>query len=251
MSLRLALRRGGRWRGRRLLRACPCTGPLPSGTPGRTVPAARPFCILAKLHGPPARPLSWIETQMDRVVPGSRKVIVIGAGAAGLSCAHTLDKRGVDVLVLDSDHESFADYGARHGGHELVEQMCDPLARSMVLAGPDRIGTVFGLRSLWSSLGNPLQAFRNPRRGIGSFASALSQACADFTRLSTPVERVVVEDGVVKGVVDRDGFRAADAVVCAATAGVEPEAIPHERRGDHGAGHPGDPARGAGNAGRS
>ena len=275
-------------------------------------------------------------TKTDRGDPGSRRVIVIGAGAAGLSCAHALDKRGVDVLVLesaahaggrmsgeevngfhvstgaqffdttyltaiglagdlgvptgslrfsgsvsqytqrgprrvsyanlllmrlyspkalgqaakliarlarrkrdlsatdhaglldlDSDHESFADYGARHGGRELVEQMCDPLARSMVLAGPDRIGTVFGLRSLWSSLGNPLQAFRNPRRGVGSFASALSHACADFTRLSTPVERVVVEDGVVKGVVTRDGFRAAAAVVCAATATATMRIVPN------------------------
>ena len=275
-------------------------------------------------------------TKTDRAIPGSRKVIVIGAGAAGLSCAHTLDKRGIDVLVLESaaraggrmsgeevkgfhistgaqffdrtyrtalglagdlgvptgslrfsgsvsqytggalrrvsyanlllmrlyspralgqaaklmariarrkrdlsaaDHaglldldsvnESFADYGARHGGRELVEQMCDPLARSMVLAGPDRIGTVFGLRSLWSSLGNPSQAFRNPRRGVGSFASALSHACADFTRLSTPVERVVVEGGGVKGVVTRDGFQEAAAVVCATTATAAVQIVPN------------------------
>ena len=264
---------------------------------------------------------------MDRATTGSRKVIVIGAGAAGLSCAHTLRRHGVDVQILetsadaggrmageevngfcistgaqffdttyrtalglasdlevptgslrlsgsisqctpagarrvtyanlllmrlytpkalgqaaklmaklvtrrgdlsapdyaglldlDSDRESFADYGARYGGRELVEQMCDPLARSMVLAGPDRIGTVFGLRSLWSSLGNPLQAFRNPHRGVGSFASALSHACAEFTLLSTPVKRVIVEDGVVKGVLTPDGFQKADAVVCATTA---------------------------------
>ena len=267
---------------------------------------------------------------------GSRRVIVVGAGAAGLACAYTLRKRGVDVLVLeaasraggrmcaeevegcsvstgaqffdtsyqtalglagelgvrtgrlrlsgsvsqwtgqgglrrvtyanlllmrlyspkalgqavklmmrlarrkedlsapdfvrlldlDKRRESFADYGARYGGRELVEQVCDPLARSMVLAGPDRIGTVFGLRSLWSSLGNPFQAFRNPQQGVGSFASALSLACADFTRLSTPVEQVVVEDGGTKGVVTKDGFEAAAAVVCATTATAASRMIP-------------------------
>ena len=122
------------------------------------------------------------------------------------------------LLDLDNHRESFADYCAGFGGRELVEQICNPLVRSVVLAGPGRIGTVFGLRSLWDSLGNPFQAFRNPQQGVGSFASALSLACADFTRLSTPADRVVVEDGVVKGVVTRDGFQEADAVVCATTA---------------------------------
>ena len=130
------------------------------------------------------------------------------------------------LLDLDSDRASFADYGARYGGRELVEQVCDPLARSMVLAGPDRIGTVFGLRSLWSSLGNPFQAFRNPQRGVGSFASALSLACAEFTRLATPVDRIVVEDGVVQGVVTKDGFQEATAVVCATTATAALRIIP-------------------------
>ena len=275
-------------------------------------------------------------TNMDRTASGSRKVIVIGAGAAGLACAHALRKRGVDALVLeasdraggrmageetdgfhistgaqffdstyrtafglagdlgvstgslrlsgaisqytgrgprratyanllrmrlyspkalgqavrlmarlarrkgdlsapdyarlldmDNGGESFADYGAKYGGRELVEEMCDPLARSMVLAGPDRIGVVFGLKSLWSSLGNPFQTFRNPHRGVGSFASALSRACADFTRLFTPVEQVVVEDGVAKGVVTRDGFEEAAAVVCATTATAALQILPN------------------------
>ena len=274
-------------------------------------------------------------TGMDQAAPDSRKVIVIGGGAAGLSCAHALHRRGADVLILeaseraggrmageevngsyistgaqffdttyrtalglagdlgvptgslrlsgsisqytprgarrvtyanlllmrlytpkalgqaarlmarlvarrgdlsapdyaglldlDGDRGSFADYGARYGGRELVEQMCDPLARSMVLAGPDRVGTVFGLRSLWGTLGNPFQAFRNPHRGVGSFASALSHACAGFTRLSTPVERVILEDGVVKGVVTGDGFREAAAVVCATTATAAVRIVP-------------------------
>ena len=270
-----------------------------------------------------------------RPLPRSQKVIVIGAGAAGLSCAYTLQKRGIDVLILeaasraggrmageringfsvssgaqffdtsyrtalqladelgvrtgslrlagaisqytgqgprrvtyanllgmrlyspralwqtvklmtrlarrkrdlsaadyaglldlDKAGESFAEYVKTHGGRELVEQMCDPLARSMVLAAPDRIGTAFGLRCLWNSLGNPVQAFRNPHGGVGSFASALGRACAGFTGLSTPVEHVVVKDGVVRGVVTEAGFQEATAVVCATTATAALQLIP-------------------------
>ena len=264
---------------------------------------------------------------MGSGIPDSRKVIVIGAGAAGLSCAHSLHRRGVDVRILetaaqsggrmlgqvvdgfhvstgamffgtahqtarglademgvptgslrlsgsigqytrgesrpttnanlllmrlyspkaiqqaaklltklatrrkdfsapgherlldlDADGETFADYLLRHGGHELLVQIGDSLSRVMAMAGPDRIGAVFGLRSLWGLVGNPSQEIFNPDKGIGSFAAALSRACAKFTCLSLPVEQVVLENGKVKGVVTRNGFREAAAVVCATTA---------------------------------
>ena len=122
------------------------------------------------------------------------------------------------LLDLDRDGESFADYLQKHGGRELVVQMGDSLSRIMVMAGPNRIGAVFGLRSLWGMVGNSSQTICSPERGIGSFAAALSRACASFTRLSMPVERVILENDGVKGVVTRDGFREAAAVVCATTA---------------------------------
>ena len=264
---------------------------------------------------------------MGKGIPESRKVIVIGAGAAGLACAHSLHKRGVDVRILeaagqpggrmlgeevdgfhvstgalffgtahdtarrlagdlgvpmgslrlsgsisqytrgeprratntnfllmrlyspkairqaagvltklasrrkdfsapdygglldlDRDGESFADYLLKYGGRELVVQMGDSLSRVMAMAGPNRIGAVFGLRSLWGMAGNSSLTICSPERGIGSFAAALSRACASFTRLSMPVERVILENGEVKGVVTREGFREAAAVVCATTA---------------------------------
>ena len=260
-------------------------------------------------------------------IPDSRKVIVIGAGAAGLSCAHSLHRRGVDVRILeaaaqpggrmlgeevdgfhvstgalffgtahrtargladdlgmptgslrlsgsisqytrgeprratnanlllmrlyspkairqaaklltklasrrkdlsapdhaglldlDSDGESFADYLLKHGGRELLVQMGDSISRIMAMAGPDRVGAVFGLRRLWDIVGNSSQEVFSPDEGIGSFAAALSRACASFTRLSMPVERVILENGKVKGVVTGDGFLEAAAVVCATTA---------------------------------
>ena len=124
----------------------------------------------------------------------------------------------VGLLDLDVPGESFAGYALRHGGPEMVAQVCDPLAVSVVLADPDRIGALFGVRSLWNALGNPFQTFQNPERGVGAFAAALGEACADFTLLSSPVEEVVVRNGAVWGVAAGDGLRRADAVICATTA---------------------------------
>lgn len=273
---------------------------------------------------------------MGKGTPDSRKVIVIGAGAAGLACAHSLRRRGVDVRILeaaarpggrmlgeevdgfhvstgalffgtahetarrfaddlgvpmgslrlsgsisqftrgeprratnanlllmrlyspkairqaarvltrlasrrkdlsapdygglldlDRDGESFADYLLKYGGPELMVQMGESLSRIMAMAGPDRVGAVFGLRSLWGMVGNSSQAICSPEKGIGSFAAALSRACAGFTRLSMPVERVILENGKVKGVVTRDGFREAAAVVCATTATAALRIVPN------------------------
>lgn len=130
------------------------------------------------------------------------------------------------LLDHDNPGESFADYALRHGGPEHVAQVCDPLAISLMLAGPERVGTVFGIRSLWNALGNPFTDFRNPQQGVGAFATALGRACSEFTRLSTPVEQVVVRDHVVRGVLTKDGLEEADAVVCTTTASAAVQIIP-------------------------
>lgn len=130
------------------------------------------------------------------------------------------------LLDLDIPCESFAEYAMRHGGPEMVAQVCDPLAMSVILARPDRIGTLFGVRSLWNALGNPFQTFQNPQRGVGAFATALGEACKDFTLLSCPVEEVVVRGGSVHGVVAEDGLHEADAVICATTATTALRTIP-------------------------
>ena len=135
------------------------------------------------------------------------------------------------LLDLDVPGESFAGYALRHGGPEMVAQVCDPLAVSVVLAGPDRVGALFGVRSLWNALGNPFQTFRNPERGVGAFAAALAEACAGFTLLSRPVEEVVVRDGAVQGVAAGDGLHPADAVICATTAPQALRIIPGQAGG--------------------
>ena len=53
-----------------------------------------------------------------------------------------------------------------------------------------------------------------------------TEACGTDIRLSTPVSRIVLEDGVAKGVVTDAGFIESDAVVCATTATAALEIAP-------------------------
>ena len=131
------------------------------------------------------------------------------------------------LLDFDTPGESFADFALRHGGTEFVEQVCDPMCVSVLLVGPERIGTLFGIKSLWKALGDPFAAFHNPVRGVGAFSSALSEACADFTLLSSPVESVVVENGVARGVMAHGDWHEADAVICATPAPAALRVLPN------------------------
>ena len=65
-----------------------------------------------------------------------------------------------------------------------------------------------------------------PEKGAAALAEALADACSDAIRVSTPVRRVVVRDGIVTGVIVDEGFIEADAVICAVPATEVPEIIP-------------------------
>lgn len=124
--------------------------------------------------------------------------------------------------MLDLDDESLADLAHRRGGDEVLEYFLQPVASCLTLGEPEEVGAGYGLALVWYSL-NGLFTLK---RGIGSLAERLYQECADSVRLSTPVKRVVVEGGAVKGVETEKGFMDADAVICSATATKTLELIP-------------------------
>lgn len=124
--------------------------------------------------------------------------------------------------MLDLDDESLADLARRRGGDEVLEYFLQPVASCLTLGEPEDVGAGYGLALVWYSL-NGLFTLK---RGIGTLAERLYQECADSVRLSTPVKRVVVEGGAVKGVETEDGFMDADAVICSATATKTLELIP-------------------------
>ena len=120
------------------------------------------------------------------------------------------------LLDLDTG-ESIGDYFEKNIGTECLDRVMGPLISSFTFGAPDEVGVVyalvaagnFGIHGAWPYM---------PERGPGAFMEALAAACRANTRVSTPVERVVIEDGITKGVITRAGFVAADAVICAATA---------------------------------
>jgi oxygen-dependent protoporphyrinogen oxidase len=124
--------------------------------------------------------------------------------------------------MLDLDDESLADLALRRAGEEILEYFFQPIASCLTLGEPEDVGAGYGLTLLWYSL-NGLFTLK---RGIGSLAERLYEECAADVRLSTPVKRIVIEGGAVKGVETGEGFMEADAVICTTTATTALKLIP-------------------------
>ena len=116
--------------------------------------------------------------------------------------------------MLDLDDESFADLALRRGGEDILEYLFQPVASCLTLGEPEDVGAGYGLTLMWYAL-NGLFTLK---RGIGTLAERLYEECAQDIRLSTPVRRIVIEGGAVKGVEVADGLMQADAVLCTTTA---------------------------------
>ena len=133
------------------------------------------------------------------------------------------------LLPLDAD-ESIADVVKRYGGTDMLEALFQQISASITLCDPEDVGAAFGSLCLWvfffALAVDPSAKPLLPRKGISSLAEALVQACGEDVQVATPVDRVVIEEGAVKGVVTRRGFISADAVICATTATVALRLIP-------------------------
>lgn len=120
---------------------------------------------------------------------------------------------------LDVD-ESFAEWCRETIGDEFLEEFCRFAIACITLTTPERISTLNGMMMLWLAFFETKHTLKMPERGMGHFSQKLAQACMDITHLSTPVERVVVEDGQIRGVVTRNGLLESDAVICTTPASV-------------------------------
>jgi protoporphyrinogen/coproporphyrinogen III oxidase len=63
--------------------------------------------------------------------------------------------------------------------------------------------------------------------GMGSINEGLYQKVKDSVGLSTPVQKIVIEDKKVKGVETKDGFLEADQVICATDAFIAQKIMPN------------------------
>ena len=121
------------------------------------------------------------------------------------------------LLDLDTG-QSIGEFFERNIGTEALERFVAPTLASYTFGRPDQVGVVYGLVAAWNFGLNGVAWPCLPEGGPGVFMDALVEACGDNLQLSTPVERIVIENGVTKGVVTKAGFVESDAVICATTA---------------------------------
>ncbi len=158
--------------------------------------------------------LSFDLFSFKELVQAGRFARVLGRRRADLN-----QKDHTRLLDLDTG-ENIAEFVRRNVGDEFADgAFLEFFFNVGTLAKPERMGALQGIMILWDFVfGYPDRATRNPDRCVADFSIALADACKSDTRLATPVERIVIEDGVTKGVETKDEFFESDAVICATTA---------------------------------
>jgi len=124
--------------------------------------------------------------------------------------------------MLDLDNESLAEFTVRKGGVEALEHVIQPVAACMTLGEPEDLGAGYGLGLFWYMI-NGLWTMKH---GIGSLSEKLYEKHRECINLNSPVKKIVVEKGVVKGVETDRGFMEADRVICTTTATTALKLIP-------------------------
>ena len=146
-----------------------------------------------------------------------------------------LKKRAKDLdfedhtRMLDLDkRESFAEFARRNSLGRYLRQAGELDLNCFTAGSSEQVGAAYGMALLWLWTIDPATRNYLPSQGIGVLLKALVDACGGFVRLSTPVERIILEDGgSARGVVTASGEKIeADAVICATTASTAARIIP-------------------------
>ena len=129
------------------------------------------------------------------------------------------------MLDLDTG-ESAAEFFETRVGTESLDWLYGPGLSGYTFAHPEQVGAAYAMATLWHNGLNGVTWPCLPAGGMGAFVEALVRACGPGLRLSTPVRRIVLKNGVAKGVVTDSGLIEADAVICATTASAALEIAP-------------------------
>ena len=130
-----------------------------------------------------------------------------------------------DCRIVEVDgEENFGDYLERLGVPESLKVTLSGFLE-MTMGNIEDAGEAYMRTYLAEMLLNADRLYV-PENGAGALSHALAEACADAIRVSTPVKRVVIRDGVVTSVVVDDGPIEVDAVICAIPATNVPDIIP-------------------------
>lgn len=130
-----------------------------------------------------------------------------------------------DSRIADLDgEESFGEYMERLGVTEQVQVTLRGFLE-MTMGDVEFSGEAYMRTYLAEMLLNADKLYV-PEKGASALSKALADVCADAIRVSTPVRSVVIEDGVVTGVVVDDATIEADAVICTVPSTRVPEVVP-------------------------
>ena len=130
------------------------------------------------------------------------------------------------ILDLDTE-ESFAEFAHANSLSRYLREAGELDLDCFTGGRSEQVGAAYAMALLWLWTINPATRSYLPKQGIPAFAKALGDACASFIQVSTPVERIFLEDGRARGVVTANGDRIeADAVICATTASTAARIMP-------------------------
>jgi len=116
---------------------------------------------------------------------------------------------------------SAADFALNFGGPEVVDRILDPFLATMVLAQAKEVSIAHPIALL-----SLMQGMCVVKGGLGSINDGIYETVKDHVRLSTPVNKIVIENKVVKGVETPSGFIEADQIICATDAVITRQIIP-------------------------
>ncbi len=130
------------------------------------------------------------------------------------------------LLDLDTS-ASFAEFARANSLGRYLAQAGELDLNCFTAGSSKEVGAAYGMALLWLWTLNPATRSYLPRQGIAALFKALADACSDYVQLSTPVERIILEDGRAHGVVTASGERIeGDAVICATIASTAARIIP-------------------------
>jgi phytoene dehydrogenase-like protein len=115
--------------------------------------------------------------------------------------------------LLELGNTSAAEFTLQHGGQAALDYVMRPFLKTMVLGRPEEVTMSHPI-----ALVSLMRGMCTMNHGMGSINEGLYEKVKDSVRLSTPVQKIIIEDKKVKGVETKDGFLEADQVICATDA---------------------------------
>ena len=123
--------------------------------------------------------------------------------------------------LAEISNMSTAEFGLKYGGEEVVDRILTPFLGTMVLTRAQEVSVAHPI-----ALMSLMQGMCCVKGGLGAINDKLIERIEGHYQLNTPVKRIVIENGAVKGVEAEGGFIEADQVIMAVDAEVALQIAP-------------------------